>query len=136
MLKPTPHPIHTSRSAAKPNAKAKSSPRTLVSEIEFDLGVAKVSTVMDMLSHLLVLVTSSSAEGLFVAFSMISAFGAGMQPAIQSVALCTLHLRDITEGKDIVDGKGGGEIGKLFGAFSVMQSVASMILGVCVLLLF
>ncbi|KAF8520540.1 major facilitator superfamily domain-containing protein [Gautieria morchelliformis] len=129
MLKPTPPAIQISRGVTKSNPKAKSSPSTLVSAIEFDLVVAKVSTVLDMLSHLLVLVSSTSAEGLFVAFSMISGFGAGMQPAVQSVALCTLHLRDITEGKEIADGKGGGEVGKLFGAFSVMQAVASMILG-------
>ena len=129
VLKPTPILNRTTRVVAKSKKRAEPTPRALLSEIKSDLVVAKVAAALDLLSHLLVVLAASSSEGLFVVFSMISSLGSGMQPAVQSVALCTLHLREITQGQEARN-KGGKEIGKLFGAFSILQAVGSTILSV------
>jgi len=61
---------------------------------------------------------------------MLSSFGAGMVPAIQSVAMCMLHLRADGQDGEPPANKEGAEVGKLFGAFAVLQAIGSMILGV------
>ncbi len=50
-------------------------------------------------------------------------------PAVQSLALCILHARTLIAGGEVSEGKGGDGVGKLFGAFAVIQATGQMILG-------
>lgn len=50
-------------------------------------------------------------------------------PAVQSLALCIIHARTLIAGREINEGKGGEGVGKLFGAFAVIQATGQMILG-------
>ncbi|CAE6515654.1 unnamed protein product [Rhizoctonia solani] len=82
-------------------------------EQQFDLLVARLSIAMDFLSYFL-LCSATSATG-FVLTTSLSALGGGTSPALQSLALGTL----------------GGEekdVGKLFGALSMLSSISSTIL--------
>ncbi|KDN40711.1 hypothetical protein RSAG8_07886, partial [Rhizoctonia solani AG-8 WAC10335] len=82
-------------------------------EQQFDLLVARLSIAMDFLSYFL-LCSATSATG-FVLTTALSALGGGTSPALQSLALGTL----------------GGEekdVGKLFGALSMLSSISSTIL--------
>ncbi|CEL55849.1 putative membrane protein C14C4,07 OS=Schizosaccharomyces pombe (strain 972 / ATCC 24843) GN=SPAC14C4.07 PE=1 SV=1 [Rhizoctonia solani AG-1 IB] len=82
-------------------------------EQQFDLLVARLSMVMDFWSYFL-LCFSNSATG-FVLTTTLSAFGGGTSPALQSLALGIL----------------GGEekdVGRLFGALSMLSSISSTIL--------
>ncbi|KAH7341322.1 hypothetical protein B0J17DRAFT_646103 [Rhizoctonia solani] len=82
-------------------------------EQQFDLLVARLSMVMDFWSYFL-LCSSTSATG-FVLTTTLSAFGGGTSPALQSLALGVL----------------GGEekdVGRLFGALSMLSSISSTIL--------
>lgn len=106
----------------------------LLSEMKFDLVVAKASLVLDIMSHVLVTVATDTSEGLFVGFMILSSFGAGMVPAMQSVAMCMLHLADGPSEEQTAK-NGGAEVGKLFGAFAVLEPAGIMIIGVRALFL-
>ncbi|CAE6411238.1 unnamed protein product [Rhizoctonia solani] len=82
-------------------------------EQQFDLLVARLSIAMDFWSYFL-LCWATSATG-FVLTTALSSFGGGTNPALQSLALGTL---------------GGNEkdIGKLFGALSMLGAISSTIL--------
>lgn len=80
-----------------------------VRSLPFDLTLARVSMFIEVISYFLIAIAPNA--GLFTIFSMVSAFGAGFSPAVQSVALGLYTLR------------GGTESGKLFGAMSVMSSL-------------
>ena len=75
----------------------------------FDLNLARVSLFLDLLSFLGMGLATRSP--LFTLFGVLGACGAGFAPAVQSVAL-TLYSR-----------RGGTEIGRLFGALSVLQAL-------------
>lgn len=82
-------------------------------EQQFDLFVARICMVMEFWSYFL-LCSSTSATG-FVLTTTLSAFGGGTSPALQSLALGIL----------------GGEekdVGRLFGALSMLSSISSLIL--------
>lgn len=111
-------------------------PLAVLSEIKFDLRVARISLLVDFLSHSLVSVASSSSTPLFVGFSLMNSLGTGLVPALHSIAMCTLYLRernangvDASAGLE-ESGKGGKDIGKLFGSLAVLQAVGMSILGV------
>ncbi|KAF8520258.1 MFS general substrate transporter [Hysterangium stoloniferum] len=110
--------------AATPKKKLIPTPSALLREIKFDLIVAKSSILLDITSHTLVTLAASSSVTLFVGFSLITSIGTGLVPALHSVAMCTLNLRENSQG-----GKGGKDVGKLFGALSILQAVGSTILG-------
>lgn len=73
---------------------------------------------------------------MFVLASSLSGMGGGLQPAVQSLALCIMQSRQAAEGGEGADGqgvngKGGVEgMGKLFGALAVLQAAGLMIIGV------
>ena len=124
-------------------------------EIGFDLLLARSSLMIDIISHLLVILFPAPAftdnhispmqmgqgqmsfensQALFVAGSSLTGFGSGEVPAIQSLALCMLQVRTLGSGVDgedanLVESKEEGA-GVLFGALGVLQAVAQMILGV------
>lgn len=81
----------------------------------FDLGLARVSVVIDVISYTLMAVISTPVA--FTVFSMTGALGMGFSPAVYSVAL------------DLYAKRGGMETGRLFGALSVVQALCSEILG-------
>jgi len=81
----------------------------------FDLGLARVSVVIDIISYgLMALIPTPVA---FTVTAMMSALASGFSPAVQSVAL------------DMYARRGGTETGKLFGALSVVQALCGEILG-------
>jgi hypothetical protein len=77
--------------------------------LPFDLRVARGSIFVEWLSYVALCFAPNAAT--FSVASIVSAFGSGFGPAIQSVALALY-----TE-------QGGVESGKLFGAMSVVQSL-------------
>ncbi|KAH7341370.1 hypothetical protein B0J17DRAFT_257792 [Rhizoctonia solani] len=80
---------------------------------QFDRLVARLSMVMDFWSYFLLCSSTSATD--FVLTTTFSAFGAGTSPALQSLALGVL----------------GGEekdVGRLFGALSMLSSISSTIL--------
>lgn len=81
----------------------------------FDLGLARASLVVEIISYTLMGLAPTPLS--FTVFGMLSAMGAGFSPAVQSVTLA-MYSR-----------KGGTEVGRLFGALSVVQALCSQILG-------
>ncbi|KAJ3895723.1 major facilitator superfamily domain-containing protein [Lentinula edodes] len=110
--------ISSPSSATPPTSDARSdSPSRLMEphSSAFDLGLARVSLSVEILSYLFMgLVTTPLA---FTLFGMLGAFGGGFSPALQSVAL------------EMYTARGGTESGKLFGALSVVQALSSQIIG-------
>ncbi|KAG6373368.1 major facilitator superfamily domain-containing protein [Boletus reticuloceps] len=138
-----------SSAVSNPNgikAKPKPTKKHLFSEIRFDLLVVRCSMFVDFCSHALVALsplpsnnaTSSwRSQFMFVGATSLACAGAGVMPAAQSLALCTLQGRKMTEKEatagdaDMVPGEqdAAPELGKLFGAMSVLQAVGQTILG-------
>ncbi|OBZ72590.1 putative membrane protein C14C4.07 [Grifola frondosa] len=109
--------VNTTR-AVQPIKKGKRSPTVLAKEMRYDLLLIRASFIVDLLSHTLVSLSPADAsQTLFVGFTVLSSFGAGIVPAANSLALCVMQSH------------GDGGIGKLFGAFAVLQAVGQMILG-------
>jgi hypothetical protein len=146
----------------------------LAREIKFDLRLARISLCIDIVantaimlapapaykmhSQRLTLTPSSgsstgadrdtqqfrSSEVLFVVSSWIAGWGAGLVPAIHSLALCIVQARALLEAGSageneenendtpavVVDAHAGMGTGKLFGALAVLQATGQMILGV------
>lgn len=104
-----------------PATPAPSAPDTavLAREMHFDLIVAKMSLLLDLTSHILVFVFAPPSVVIFTAVTSLSSMGAGLLPAAHSLALCIMQARG-----DVAD------VGRLFGALSVLQAVGSTILGV------
>lgn len=84
---------------------------------------------------------------MFVGATSLASAGAGVIPAAQSMALCTLQGHKLAEKDEIVRLQGGTErlpeeqdsapeSGKLFGAIAVLQAVGQSIFGVRFLLSF
>lgn len=76
---------------------------------------------------------------MFVGATSLACAGAGVMPAAQSLALCTLQGRKLAEKEEMARLQGGTpaeqdaalESGKLLGAIAVLQAVSQTILGVC-----
>ena len=66
--------------------------------------------------------------------STLSGMGSGVVPAVHSLALCLLQVRDLDSNIDRVDANRvetrGEGAGGLFGAFAVLDTIGQMILGV------
>jgi len=75
----------------------------------FDLGLARISLLIDIVAY--VLMGLSPTAMAFTGSSLLGSFGAGFSPAAQSVTTA-LYAR-----------RGGTEIGRLFGALSVIQAL-------------
>ncbi|KAH7915656.1 major facilitator superfamily-domain-containing protein, partial [Hygrophoropsis aurantiaca] len=143
----------------EPTSKPKPTKSHLLAEIRFDLRVIRCSMVLDMLSHTLVVLAplpsrSPSAtwwsQFMFVGATSLACVGAGVMPAVQSLALCTLQGRGIAmkeaarstheqyplidgeireAARDMEESEPELEPGKLFGALAVLQAVGQTILG-------
>jgi hypothetical protein len=75
----------------------------------FDLGLARVSLLIQIVAYTFTGLTTSPA--IFTVLSVVSALGDGFSPAVQSVAL-EMYIH-----------RGGTENGRLFGALSVVQAL-------------
>jgi len=80
----------------------------------FDLTIGRISLVVDFIGYTLISLSATGPQ--FFAFSMISAFGAGINPSMQVLALYLMP----SSGKDA---------GKLFGALGMLGSLNAQITG-------
>ncbi|RDX44016.1 hypothetical protein OH76DRAFT_1541666 [Lentinus brumalis] len=100
----------------------KANAAALANEMRFDIGLIRGSLLIDLFSHSIVALTSpeagpASGQALFVGATGLNSFGAGLIPAVNSLALCIMQSRGVTD------------TGKMFGAFSVLQATGQMIVG-------
>jgi len=131
-------------SQAGPKAKRKPTKSHLFSEIRFDLLVVRFSMLSEFFSHSLVVLSPlpsndpSSAwwsQFMFVGATCLACGGAGVTPAAQSIALCTLQGRTLAEKEEAARLQSGAarepdaepESGKLFGALAVLQATGATI---------
>ncbi|KAF5369159.1 hypothetical protein D9615_009966 [Tricholomella constricta] len=104
----------TTSASSEPN----STPKTVTKELHspaFDLRLAHASLFIEVISYTFLAIAPTAL--FFTVFSMLASMGAGLNPALQSVALAMYRRR------------GGTESGRLFGALSVIQALSSQILG-------
>ncbi|PCH42581.1 MFS general substrate transporter [Wolfiporia cocos MD-104 SS10] len=118
-FKPKPPPSSGApATAAIPGKKPPQTPAQIAAEMSFDFTILRTSLLVDLLSHTLVSLSSpDTSAGMFTAFTALSSFGAGVDPALHSLALCIMQ----TNGED--------NRGKLFGLFAMLRTVGQMILG-------
>ncbi|KAH9939520.1 MFS general substrate transporter [Amylocystis lapponica] len=119
LFKPKPDPA-TTANAVIPAGKKKAppTPLQLAKEMRFDFMVLRASLLVDIISHTLVALSSEgTSAAMFTAYTSLSSFGAGVDPAMQSLALC------------IMQANGEDNRGKLFGAFAMLRTVGQMIVG-------
>ncbi|KAJ7724442.1 MFS general substrate transporter [Mycena maculata] len=83
----------------------------------FDLSLARVSLLIEVIAYTAMPFAPTGFT--FTLLTMLSSFGAGFAPAVQSTSL-ELYSRKIGA---------SGESGKLFGALSVVQALCAQILG-------
>jgi hypothetical protein len=107
-------PKHTKMTAA-----------SLAKEMSFDLILVRISLVIDILSHSLVALAPATPV-LFTLFSVVSGFGSGVVPALQSLALCIVQRDEARAG--VAAGAGGGK-GQVFGAMASVQAIGQQIVG-------
>jgi len=81
--------------------------------VVFDLQLARVSLVVDMIAYVFIGISSTT----FIVFGVLTSFGAGFSPAMQSVTLAMYARR------------GGTESGRLLGGMSVIAALSAQILG-------
>ncbi|KZP25097.1 MFS general substrate transporter [Athelia psychrophila] len=130
-----PKPKKASSSHAQPGVPVKPTPALLAQEMSFDLLLARLSFMIEIISHTSVASLPNPASqpttyqtSIFVVASSLSSFSAGVVPAVQSLALC------ITQSRALAISNAGGvahEVGpgKLFGALAMLQAAGQMIIG-------
>jgi len=127
---PSQAPTSKTPKPAPPAKKGKSTLTQLVKEMQFDLLVLRLSFLIDIISHTLVAIAPPTAsEGLFAGFTVLSSFGAGVIPAVNSLALCILQMHASTQAAHGIAVNDDGGAGRVFGALATLQSVGQMILG-------
>ncbi|KAJ7735098.1 major facilitator superfamily domain-containing protein [Mycena maculata] len=85
----------------------------------FDLALARFSILIDIATYAILPFAPTGI--VFILFTMLGSFGAGLAPAVNSVAL-ELYTRKIGKNAPL-------ETGKLFGALGVVQAVFAQVLG-------
>ena len=100
--------LNSSSSSSSTMTRLKTIKREIHSPL-FDLNLARASLLADTVSYVLKGLTQSPI--LFTLSGVFSAMGTGFSPAAQSVALALYAKR------------GGVEIGRLFGALSLIQAI-------------
>ncbi|EPQ58298.1 MFS general substrate transporter [Gloeophyllum trabeum ATCC 11539] len=120
LFKPKPPPIQLPTSPSEPLSPGSSTappplaPKAPASP-SFDLLLARGSLLVDVLAY--TLMPLAPTGGAFTLAAVLGSLGGGFGPAAQSLAL-ELYAR-----------QGGRETGRLFGAWSVVQVLASQVLG-------
>jgi len=104
-------------------------PQILAREMHFDVLIAKVSLILDALSHLLVVVVAPAQEALFIVASYMTSFGGGINPSLQSLALSLSQTHNM--GLDSEEGSGGEKLvtGEVLGAVSFLMALGAWIGG-------
>jgi len=93
-----------------------SSPESIGLELQFDRRLAQASLSLDALADLFVAISPASSQASFIAFSCLSSFASGGNPALHSLgAVCIYALGH------------GSETGRLFGAIGVLNAIAHSI---------
>ena len=128
--------------------KFKSDRARLGQEISFDITLAKLSLLIDIIAHSLVAILPSPAivslaephpccdlspaqsEASFVVASALNAFGAGLTPSVHSLALSLTQLRALDGKSSGVEVKEDESTGEIFGALAVLQALGQTILAV------
>ncbi|KAJ7126941.1 major facilitator superfamily domain-containing protein [Mycena epipterygia] len=90
-----------------------SSPESIALELQFDKRLAQASLSVDALADLLVAISPSSSQVSFIAFSCLSSFTSGGNPALHSLGAVCLHALGH-----------GSETGRLFGAIGVLSAIS------------
>jgi hypothetical protein len=93
----------------------------IAAEIRFDRYLAQISVGMDGLADVLVALTASRSQFVYIALSCLSSFTSGGNPALHSLGAICLHACGYSS-----------EVGTLFGAMGVLSAVAHIV-SVCVL---
>ncbi|KAJ7429013.1 hypothetical protein FB451DRAFT_1334077 [Mycena latifolia] len=93
-----------------------SSPESIALELQFDKRLAQASLSVDALADLLVAISPASSQVSFIAYSCLSSFTSGGNPALHSLGAVCLHALGH-----------GSETGRLFGALGVVSAVAHSI---------
>lgn len=149
-FKPKPQPearLDPSTSAAVVLVKKpKPTKAHLAREISFDLLMTRFSLIIDILSNTFVTLGpmpmthalgvgslwTQESQPLFVLATALSSLGSGAGPALQSLALCIVQVRQLDAGAATGDSapsvKDEG-VGQLFSALAVLQTLGQMILG-------
>ena len=113
LLKPKPPPFESPLSAESSQPELPSSPPKDHNSLSFDLNLARVSLATEMICYTLLGLAPTPIP--FTIFSVLGSLGAGLFPALQSVAL------------ELYSRRGGKESGRLFGALSVLQALGSVV---------
>ncbi|KZT06143.1 MFS general substrate transporter [Laetiporus sulphureus 93-53] len=117
-LKPKPKASVMPTAPAVPGKKPPQTPAQIAAEMRFDFALLRASLAVDMFSHILVSLSSpDSSAAMFYLYTSLSSFGAGVDPALHSLALCVMQAN------------GDDNRGKLFGLFAMLRTVGQMILG-------
>ncbi|KAH8112649.1 MFS general substrate transporter [Phellopilus nigrolimitatus] len=122
------------QSSAPAGKKPKPTKAQVAAEMMFDLRISRISYAVDLLSHTLVALSSTAptaaAQAAFVCFTLLSCFGSGIVPSVQSLALCIVQA-DAMEDERLgtISSSAGAATGSLFGAFAVLQATGQMVLG-------
>ncbi|KAF7331613.1 Serine palmitoyltransferase 2 [Mycena kentingensis (nom. inval.)] len=140
---------------AAPNAagikvKPKPTKEHLAREIKFDLRLARISLCIDIMANTAIVLAPAptytmdlmstptddaqfrSSQALFVMASWTASWGAGLIPAIHSLALSIMQSRVLLAedaGDNSNANSAGVDTGKLFGALAILQATGQMILG-------
>lgn len=127
LLKPKSAPIQLpvepeepldSSSPNTPSAPFKPSASHVGKVMKFDLGLARVSLVIDIIGYILMPLAPNGH--VFTLAAMTGSLGSGFGPALQSIAL-ELYTRRA--------GAAGGDVGRLFGSLSVLNGIGASIIG-------
>ncbi|KAJ6531834.1 major facilitator superfamily domain-containing protein [Mycena capillaripes] len=134
-------------------AKPKPTKAHIAREIKFDLGLSRLSLCIDIVANLSIvfapapmykmhlqaindldstLAVSSefqNSQALFVVASWMQCLGAGVVPAMQSLALCIIQARSLLAADAGQAAKVDAATGTLFGALAVLQAGGQMVLG-------
>ncbi|KAG9315207.1 major facilitator superfamily domain-containing protein [Chiua virens] len=136
-------PVQAAVSSAG-SAKPKLTKGHLFSLIRFDLLVVRCSMMIDFWSFALVAffplpsddpASTWRSQAMFIGATSLGCAGAGLMPAVQSLALCTLQGRNLAAKEEIARLHGrvspeddAPESGNLFAAMSILQLISSSIL--------
>jgi hypothetical protein len=144
-------PVTTAHSTGTSSRKTKYSRTQLGHEISFDITLARLSLLIDIVAHSLVTIipspsivslakphpccelSSAESEASFIVASALTSFGAGLTPSIHSLALSLTKLRALDGKNSGVEVKESDSAGELFGALASLQAVGQTILAVSVL---
>ncbi|KAF8206384.1 hypothetical protein K438DRAFT_1817102 [Mycena galopus ATCC 62051] len=135
-------------------AKPKPTKAHIAREINFDLGLSRLSLCIDIVANLSIVFAPGptykvhlqamngldstmtvnsqfqTSQALFVLASWVQCMGAGVAPAIQSLALCIMQARSLLAADAGQPGPGAdAATGTLFGALAVLQASGQMVLG-------